>query len=413
MGAFYFFIFLQDENEEGDYGNESSDPKDENKKVSDQLNTVLKELELLKTEKRERYIEKSRERSSGSDREGKRLIERKQSSSRQRDKNNSYYDIRDENNTSNSDSDFDSDNDQKKKYESYDKSCSEKKRNKKIDRDKDDRTSSRSKERERERERQRENERERVRNNMIDNDRSKEDDTIVAVKAMKKELSNIREDIQRRSTTPIISIRRENITPISVPFGGHFSDIGSLENELHRLQGINNNLRNELERSEKSCASNNKKINENVEEIRYKNDEIIRLKEFLENAKLDNKRIIRELRNIKDENEYVGNKGQYDRITVSKLEEEKLKMEASVLHEKIDSLLKEQQKVSYSNRIEIESKKSEIDHLTSQIAILINQNKGSGSVDSSSYQVCYVHYQEVILTITACLYDYMTDWATD
>ena len=76
---------------------------------------------------------------------------------------------------------------------------------------------------------------------------------------------------------------------------------------------------------------------------------------------------------------------------MSRLEVEKLKIEASSLHEKIDSLLIDQQKVSYAHRLENENKKSEIDQLKSQIAVLVIQNKVSGSVDSSSYQVLYLH----------------------
>ena len=349
------------------------DPKTENQKVSVQLSTVLRELERLKSEKRGRFNEKSRERDE------RRSIDRGRSSSVdriQRSGNGNGKEKEHGNGNSNGNSnkgrESDYDFDEENESDSYDdrsgnqnNSSSEKKRSRDTRRISKTSYSYRNHENERGRE------------------RGSEDETKVAVQAMKRELSNIREDIQRQSSTKSTPV----ITPTNVPFGGHFTDVGSLEREVIRLQGITGNLRKELELSERSFQTANRKINDNVEEIRYKNDEIVRLKDFLENAKSDNKRIIRELRIVKDENEYDGVRGKYDYTTVSRLEVEKLKMEASSLHEKIDSLLKNQQKVSYTHRLEIESKKSEIDQLTSQIAVLVIQNKVSGSVDSSSYQV--------------------------
>ena len=333
------------------------------------MNTVLKELELLKTEKRGRFNEKGRERSVGIDREEKRSssVDRSQWSDNRNGNRNGNG-----NGRQGKENDYDEENESDSNDDhtgNYNNSSSEKKRSRDTRRISNSSQSYRNQENERGRE------------------RGSEDETKVAVQAMKRELSNIREDIQRNSSTKSTPV----ITPTNVPFGGHFSDVGSLEREVIRLQGLTGNLRKELELSERSFQTANRKINDNVEEIRYKNDEILRLKDFLENAKSDNKRIIRELRNVRDENEYDGARGKYDHTTVSRLEVEKLKIEASSLHEKIDSLLIDQQKVSYAHRLENENKKSEIDQLKSQIAVLVIQNKVSGSVDSSSYQVLYLH----------------------
>jgi hypothetical protein len=220
----------------------------------------------------------------------------------------------------------------------------------------------RSRERGRDRERERERDRERGRERSRDRIRVEESATKGEVKAMQLELYSMRDDMQRtllqKSQPPP---RREREREL------HNPPVRPEDRDLDRLLALVTSLRKELDVSERACLAATRRGNDCSVELKFKSDEVTRLQDLLDNSKSDNKRMTRELRSLREDADYSGR----DHTSTSRLEVDKLKAEASALHSKVEQLLTEQQRSSFSHRGELEGWKIERDRLTTQLTSLM------------------------------------------
>jgi hypothetical protein len=212
----------------------------------------------------------------------------------------------------------------------------------------------RSRERGRDRERERERDRERGRERSRDRIRVEESATKGEVQAMQLELYSMRDDMQRtllqKSQPPP---RREREREL------HNPPVRPEDRDPDRLLALVTTLRKELDVSERACHAATRRGNDCCEELKYKSDEVTRLQ--------DNKRMTRELRSLREDADFSGR----DHTSTSRLEIDKLKAEASALHSKVEQLLTEQQRSSFSHRGELEGWKIERDRLTAQLTSLM------------------------------------------
>ena len=321
-------------------GRDSTGPsldRAESTTVTDQLSSVLKELELMKTERSKSNVYDSGRRSNSNSRAQSVSMERSES----RDRRSDFGSERD-----------DSRGDRGRERDSEEGSRGRYSTGK--------RSSFRHSERERGRERERDRDRGRDRDRERSRDKIRVEETVTKgeVQAIQMELFSMRDDMQRNAylhkTLPAGSSRRDlNSTPNR-----------SQDLDPERLQALVTALRKELDIAERACHTATRRGNDAVEELKYKSDEVTRLQDLLDNCKSDNKRMTRELRSLRDDADYSGR----DLSSLSRLEVEKLKAEASSLHSKIEHLLIEQQRNSLGRRDEVESWKVERDRLTAQIS---------------------------------------------
>jgi hypothetical protein len=130
---------------------------------------------------------------------------------------------------------------------------------------------------------------------------------------------------------------------------------GDGEHEIARLGAVIATLRNELDTSVRAQQASTRKISNIQEEIEIKNDEIMKLKNHVDNFKNDNRRLTQELRSLKDDNDYV-NKYDYNNL---KLENESLKVNNKNLKNNIETLINDQQREKFASNLEIDNLKGE------------------------------------------------------
>jgi hypothetical protein len=218
----------------------------------------------------------------------------------------------------------------------------------------------RSRERGRDRERERERDRERGRERSRDRIRVEESATKGEVQAMQLELYSMRDDMQR-------TLLQKSQPPPRRERELHNPPVRPEDRDPDRLLALVTTLRKELDVSERACHAATRRGNDCCEELKYKSDEVTRLQDLLDNSKSDNKRMTRELRSLREDADYSGR----DQTSTSRLEIDKLKAEASALHSKVEQLLTEQQRSSFSHRGELEGWKIERDRLTAQLTSLM------------------------------------------
>ena len=145
--------------------------------------------------------------------------------------------------------------------------------------------------------------------------------------------------------------------------------------------------------SERACHAATRKAVEITEELRCKTEECSRICDALETNKAENKRIIKENRNLnsslntRDEN--GNNITSISNMTYIE-DKEKARLEIGALRDKLDQLTAINQKENYSHRCEMENVRVERDQITSQLHAL--QSVKGSLTDIVALQVrTYVH----------------------
>lgn len=147
--------------------------------------------------------------------------------------------------------------------------------------------------------------------------------------------------------------------------------------------------------SERACHAATRKAVEITEELRCKTEECSRICDALETNKAENKRIIKENRNLnsslntRDEN--GNNITSISNMTnIEDKEKEKARLEITALRDKLDQLTAINQKENYSHRCEMENMRIEREQITSQLHAL--QSVKGSLTDIVALQVrTYVH----------------------
>jgi hypothetical protein len=319
--------------------------KGDSSTLSDQLTTVLEELKLMKAEK-EREHDSSRRINRGRSGSGERSENGEGRNDWDRDRDRDRDRERDREKDSGSDSDG-----SRYRNSSGDDSNSRS--------DRKDRSRGHNLSRGTHRKRRREAE-----DALIQMD----------VQAMQLELDSMRSDIQRsaylrqaHSVTPGAS-RRDLITPIRPYDGDH--DISAVS------------VRRELDATERALQAATRRADSCADELRYKSEEVARLTELLEDSKAENKRVTKELRTVKDQIEY---NNKQDLSSHHRLELDRLRADAAALHDKVNQLLNDQQRMLQGHRSEAESWKNEREHMSTQMASMLRLK--SSSLDILTLQV--------------------------
>jgi chromosome segregation ATPase len=136
------------------------------------------------------------------------------------------------------------------------------------------------------------------------------------------------------------------------------------DHEIARLGVVISTLRNDLDTSIRAQHASTRKISNFQEEIENRNDEIMKLKNHLDNSKNDNRRLSQELRSLKDDNDYVN---KYDHNNI-KLENESLKINNKNLKNSIENLINDQQREKFTSNLEIDNLKGEKTRLNAQLS---------------------------------------------
>lgn len=196
------------------------------------------------------------------------------------------------------------------------------------------------------------------------------------VQAMQLELDSMRNDIQRsayhrraQSATPATA-RRELVTPI------RSSDV---EHDV-----TTSSVRRELDATDRALQSATRRADSLADELRYKADEVARVTDLLEYSKTENKRVTRELRILRDETEHSDKQ---DYTLHQRLELDRLRTDAAALHDKVNVLLSDQQRMLQGHRNESEGWKIEKEQMVSQLNSMLRLK--NNSTDIFTLQVCF------------------------
>ena len=189
------------------------------------------------------------------------------------------------------------------------------------------------------------------------------------VQAMQLELDSMRNDIQRsaylrqtQSGTPGTA-RRELVTPLRV------SDV---EHDI-----ATSSVRRELDATDRALQAATRRADSLADELRYKADEVARVTDLLEYSKTENKRVTRELRILRDETEHSEKQ---DYALHQRLELDRLRADAAALHDKVNQLLSDQQRMLQGHRNESEGWKIEKEQMVSQLNSMLRLKNNSPDI---------------------------------
>ena len=182
---------------------------------------------------------------------------------------------------------------------------------------------------------------------------------------MQIELDSMRSDIQRsayhrqQSVTPSAT-RRELMTPVR-PM--------DVEQDI-----TTSSVRRELDATERALQAATRRADSCADELRYKADEVARVTDLLEYSKSENKRVTRELRILRDQTEYSDKQ---EHTSHQRVELDRLRADAAALHDKVNQLLSDQQRMLLGHKNESEGWKAEKERLSSQLASMLRLKNNS------------------------------------